>query len=391
MKARARSSRSPRIVFALWTAAVALLRLPAFGCDAACRPLAFAGGGFGAGGVSKTTASTKETKKKKKGGLSIDTPGDAAPALDKWGLPPPTLHDIFPPLPNSTELIPVATYKVYALAEIQEALRGYIPLDLSRHFGDDAVKMGDGVVATGERGVEPMKLRLVHLSPPVLTIDNFLTAQECLDIERCVTDDAAAADAPVQVSSATFSRSSFTQRTSTSWFCHYHSVPVLLAKAKHVLGITLAHMEEPQIVRYLPGQEFSWHYDEIPAAQLPNGGQRLATLLVYLNTVAEGGGTVFRDLVDPATNGALTVQPRRGSALLFFPAAANGTPDDRTLHQGAAVAPPPPDAARVGEEKWIVQAWIHERPYAAAVPPRNRHETALAAVEVASRQLGYIE
>ena len=55
---------------------------------------------------------------------------------------------------------------------------------------------------------------------------------------------------------------------------------------------------ESQIVRYGTGEEFSWHYDEVPNLSNANGYQRVGTLLLYLSTVHEGrgGGTVFRDL-----------------------------------------------------------------------------------------------
>jgi len=155
-------------------------------------------------------------------------------------------------------------------------------------------------------------------------------------------------------------------------------MPTLLAKANGRLGIPLEQMEEPQIVRYRTGEEFSWHYDEVPAAQLDNGGQRIATLLVYLNTVQRGGGTIFRDLKD-ASGEPLTVKPVQGSALLFFPAFANGRPDDRTLHKGQVAEDP----------KWITQMWIHERAYKPVVPEGNTHEAAQDALKKVRERLGY--
>jgi prolyl 4-hydroxylase len=154
-----------------------------------------------------------------------------------------------------------------------------------------------------------------------------------------------------------------------------------LAKMNQMLGIPLEQMEEPQIVRYKTGEEFSWHYDEVPAAQVANGGQRLATLLIYLNTVQGGGGTIFRDLKDRDGN-PLTMRPVQGSALLFFPAYANGKPDDRTLHKGEVVTS--------DNEKWIIQMWTHERSYQAAVPRGNSQQAALPAVNQASLDLGYL-
>ena len=127
----------------------------------------------------------------------------------------------------------------------------------------------------------------------------------------------------------------------------------------------------------------SWHYDEIPTNQLQNGGQRLATLLVYLNDLEEGcgGGTVFRDL--KAATGRkgtqqLTVRPQAGSALLFFPSYKDGTPDIRTLHKGEVAL----------DTKMIAQLWIHEREYQAGVPENNLQSKALDGVEEEKRRLG---
>ncbi|KAL3925854.1 MAG: hypothetical protein SGARI_005771 [Bacillariaceae sp.] len=141
-------------------------------------------------------------------------------------------------------------------------------------------------------------------------------------------------------------------------------------------------MEEPQIVRYERGQEFSWHYDEVPPPQLNNGGQRLATMLVYLTSVPDGkgGGTTFRDLKN-SDNGELVMQPKRGACLLFFPAFADGTPDDRTLHKSHVLESDDP--------KWIVQMWIHQNAYSAVLPTGNSHAAGLPIMEETSKKMGY--
>ena len=95
----------------------------------------------------------------------------------------------------------------------------------------------------------------------------------------------------------------------------------------------LGNCEEPQVVRYEMGDFFNWHQDALPEEEVScsdaNGGQRLATLLVYLNDVpASGGGaTAFKHL-------NLKVLPQQGKALLFFPAFADGLVDERTEHAG---------------------------------------------------------
>jgi hypothetical protein len=81
--------------------------------------------------------------------------------------------------------------------------------------------------------------------------------------------------------------------------------------------------ESPQVACYELGQQFMAHEDAFPTPiMLQNSFQRRATLLVYLNDVASGGGTHFLHL-------GVTVRPRQGRALLFFPAKADGSADAR--------------------------------------------------------------
>lgn len=343
------------------------------------RPLAFAGG-FGA----KAKPSKKKGKdKRKRAGLSElkqsrrapKLQADDSPKLDKWGLLPPTEDELFPPMPLGTELVPAESDPTQvSLSKIHNALEKHIALDL-RRFNENCVE------TKPPPGRDPMKLRLLYTSPPVLEIENFFTPEECQAVQDVTVprkDGGQFRDA-MQVDSATFSALATSKRTSTSWFCHYAQMPTLLAKANHVLGIKIEQMEEPQIVRYRPGEEFSWHYDEIPVTELENGGQRVATLLAYLNNVERGGGTVFRHLKD-SDGKQLTMKPRIGSALLFFPAFADGKADDRTLHKGEVV---------VDTIKWITQVWIHQRSYRPVTPPGNSHEAALPYVQKVRDALQY--
>jgi prolyl 4-hydroxylase len=145
-------------------------------------------------------------------------------------------------------------------------------------------------------------------------------------------------------------------------------------------------MEEPQIVRYEVGQEFTFHYDTIPGdiRNNANGGQRIATIIVYLNDVENGcgGGTIFRDLyMDQSQQQQLTITPKKGTAVLFYPAYCNtGKYDIRTLHGGEVVTN--------GGEKRIIQLWIHEREYKAGIPFNNCQADAIDLVDAQSKQLG---
>lgn len=357
---------------------------------------AFAAGGFGSSSTPKGNSNKKEKKqqqqatKQKRSGLSdmrdtgtimpptptasAETTDDGQRKLDKWGLPVATLEDLFPPLSSEVELLPVESCEdTILLSDIQHCLRDHVDLQLSQFFDEDCrckIPNSDGSTT---------RIRLLHRSPPVLALDNFLTVAECHEIQ-----EQSASPLAHQVDSATF-HGSLSTRTSTSWFCQYSNVPILLAKANSLLNIPLETMEEPQIVRYERGQEFSWHCDEVPASQLDNGGQRVATLLVYLTSVPDkkGGGTIFRDLRQPGsdTTNELVMQPKQGSALLFFPAFADGTPDDRTLHQSQVLD--------WDKSKWIVQMWVHQRQYNAALPAGNSNEAARTVMEETIEKLGY--
>lgn len=289
------------------------------------------------------------------------------PKLDKWGLPVATLDDLFPPMGPEIELTPVQSSYEYSLEEIQACLVEHFDLGLDRFFDQT------GKLKINE-SPSPMKVKLLHKSPPVLEIQNFLTEEECNEMKSATTS-------AHKVNSATFT-GALSTRTSTSWFCNFADVPILLSKANQLLNIPLDVMEEPQIVRYKKGQEFSWHYDEVPTPQLDNGGQRLVTLLVYLSDISEdcGGGTTFRDL-KTRDNNPLVMQPKRGSALIFFPAFKDGRPDDRTLHKSEVMT--------CDEEKWITQMWIHERMFSPILPDGNSKEHARPKMAAMSQKLGF--
>lgn len=219
-------------------------------------------------------------------------------------------------------------------------------------------------------------LRVLHLDPPVLIVENFFSSAECDDY--MALRDGGPEHVHELAQSATFSSITSNSRTSTTWFVAYQSTPLLLARAAALLGVTdIARFEEPQLVRYQPGQYFNWHYDAVPPTLLTNGGQRVATLLVYLSDVPLGGRTAFRDLRAGGSDASgkplrLAVAPKKGRAVLFFPSHADGTPDERTLHAGE-----PTDA---GEEKWIAQAWLHQEPYKPTAPAGSNQAEALPAV-----------
>jgi len=90
--------------------------------------------------------------------------------------------------------------------------------------------------------------------------------------------------------------------------------------------------ESLQVVRYKPGGFYKAHYDEccddIPECVefKQRGGQRIRTVLIYLNDEFEGGETEFPNL-------RLMLQPPPRGAVIFYP----GTCDPAYLHGGLPV------------------------------------------------------
>lgn len=110
-------------------------------------------------------------------------------------------------------------------------------------------------------------------------------------------------------------------------------------------GLPAGHAEPLGVLRYGPGQEYRPHHDYYNDGQHP--AQRISTVFVYLNDVAEGGGTEFPKL-------GATVQPARGKAVKFLNCDAAGKPNPETLHAGLPV---------VSGEKWLVTLWFWDRPF----------------------------
>lgn len=109
--------------------------------------------------------------------------------------------------------------------------------------------------------------------------------------------------------------------------------------------------EGMQVLHYRAGAEYKPHYDYFDPAEpgtptiLRRGGQRVGTLVMYLNDPARGGGTVFPDA-------GFEVMPQRGHAVFF--SYDRPSPATRTLHGGAPV---------LEGEKWIATKWLRERTF----------------------------
>ena len=140
-------------------------------------------------------------------------------------------------------------------------------------------------------------------------------------------------------------------RTSDGMFFERGERPLIAtieARIAELLCWPVSHGEGLQILRYRPGAEYKPHFDYFDPKHagtpriLERGGQRVGTLVMYLNTPDGGGGTVFPDV-------GLEVAPVRGNAVFFSYERAH--PSTKTLHGGAPVT---------AGEKWVATKWLRE-------------------------------
>jgi hypothetical protein len=116
-------------------------------------------------------------------------------------------------------------------------------------------------------------------------------------------------------------------------------------------GLPAVNAEALQVLHYRVGEYFAPHVDswdigfEGHAGTLKTHGQRVYTVLVYLNDDLEGGETEFLRL-------GLRHRGGKGDALMFRNVDAEGRTNPDTLHAGR-----PPTRG----EKWLLSVWIRDR------------------------------
>jgi prolyl 4-hydroxylase len=185
-------------------------------------------------------------------------------------------------------------------------------------------------------------------NPPIYGIKEFLTHVECqklIDISKDHMIKSAVVNDKNAISET---------RTSKTFFVgkHIDMYKLLSERVSNLLNVPIEQQELPQVTLYKYGQFYKEHYDHFNIStesgrnSLKNGGQRIATVLIYLNQPTEGGGTYFKKL-------GFKVKPRTGSTLLFFPCTFDGRYDPLTLHE----------AEEAKDDKWVCQIWIRQRKF----------------------------
>jgi prolyl 4-hydroxylase len=198
-------------------------------------------------------------------------------------------------------------------------------------------------------GDREVKVLMTMALPRVVLLGGLLSDDEC--------DGLIALAAPRLVRSETVDNATGgsevnAARTSDGMFFERGEAPLIARIEQRIatlVGWPVDRGEGIQVLRYRPGAEYRPHHDYFDPKQtgtpriLERGGQRVGTVVMYLNTPEGGGATTFPDV-------GLEVAPVRGNAVFFSYDRAH--PSTKTLHGGAPVT---------AGEKWVATKWMRER------------------------------
>jgi prolyl 4-hydroxylase len=242
---------------------------------------------------------------------------------------------------------------VQAYAAIEEARRAYFPQLPAFQARQPQRQPLPHIAAEGnlvralDRDVE---ILLSLKAPRVVVVGNLLSDAECdeligysydrLERSPVVADN----DGNTQVHAHRTSRGAMLQRAESPL------VARIEARLEALTGWPAERGEGLQVLRYEKGNEYRPHFDWFdtslpgPRKHLERGGQRLATIIMYLSDVEQGGGTSF-------PKAGLQVQPKKGSAVFFLNTNEYGEPDQLSLHAGEPVE----RGVKVVATKWLRQ------------------------------------
>jgi prolyl 4-hydroxylase len=193
-------------------------------------------------------------------------------------------------------------------------------------------------------------LKKVNINPPIYECDNFLTSAECKHLIDTSANNLKESTVVINTGDTNI----FVKnpgRDSLSCFLENKNYNSIMRKISKLINKDVRYYEDIQVGKYNKGGFYREHYDSIcPSTQdgqtfIKDRGQRIITVLLYLNDVNHGGTTYFRKINK-------RIYPKKGKVLIFFPSFLNREIDDLTLHA----------AEDADSTKWISQIWVRDQP-----------------------------
>ena len=252
-----------------------------------------------------------------------------------------------------------------ALFEAMGAMRPQnwqMALDKLRRAADAGSESAQGQVAVlQERGspalsidrlLEPPAAKRLSDQPRIMAYSGFATESECQWVMSRARDRLQ----PAKVFSTASGDQTYNEARDNSAIEFQLTdmdlvLEVLRARISAATRLPVPIFEPTQILHYAVGEQFRPHHDfldpDVPgfAEYLKKFGQRIATVLIYLNGGYSGGETVFPKV-------GINYRGEAGDALFFTNVDRSGRGDPLTMHAGT-----PPTSG----EKWVFSQWIRDR------------------------------
>jgi len=231
--------------------------------------------------------------------------------------------------------------------------------------GDQEANATHGSVFGGSSvKFDPTRVTQLSWNPRAFLYKGFLTDEECDHLitlakdrlERSMVADDKSGESILSE-----------DRTSSGMFLYKAQDEIVAdieARISAWTFLPIENGEQMQILHYENGEKYDPHFDYFTdkVNQLM-GGNRVATVLMYLSNVKKGGETVFPDSEakllqakdeswSECAHEGYAVKPEKGDALLFFSLHLDATTDAKSLHGSCPV---------IEGEKWSATKWIHVR------------------------------
>ncbi|PIN17235.1 Procollagen-proline dioxygenase [Handroanthus impetiginosus] len=219
----------------------------------------------------------------------------------------------------------------------------------------------------GDEGSRDQWVEVISWEPRAFIFHNFLSKEEC---EYLISIAEPHMEKSTVVDNETGKSKDSRVRTSSGTFLARGRDKIVRNIEKRIADFTFIpteHGEGLQVLHYEVGQKYEPHYDYfLDEFNTQNGGQRIATVLMYLSDVEEGGETVFPaakgnfssvpwwNELSECGKGGVSVKPKMGDALLFWSMKPDATLDPSSLHGGCPV---------IKGNKWSSTKWMHVHEY----------------------------
>ena len=191
-----------------------------------------------------------------------------------------------------------------------------------------------------------MKTKTLLTKPLLQITENFLTTDECqslINTAKSNLKNSSIIDEETGCSRVSQYRTSDSYDLSLD-----HELTIsIYDKISNILNIDKDRFEDIQIIKYKKDDLFDVHVDYFMSTTddkyIKKGGQRVGTVILYLNNVENGGETFFPLL-------RIIEQPKTGK-MIYFKYDYSDEINFKTSHKGMSV---------IDDEKWIATVWIRE-------------------------------